>query len=205
MLMGFGEVNAAGAASHDTQEISAGRLRIWPYVVEKIEESPVIGHGRLAMNRTGVAQWLMTNLGESFPHPHNAYLECLLDNGIVGLVPIVGFYVVVIAWSFRLFVNRLDPLAAAVGGVALALTLGLLVAGFGAQHFYPREPNTPMWAAIFLMFRVWVERKRSMQRVPLSGNSDRKGRVPVRRTRRDLRAAFQGPGARAHVLRHSRG
>ena len=51
-------------------------------MIEKIKEAPLFGYGRLAMRRTGLSAFLMEQLGESFPHPHNAYLEQLLDNGV---------------------------------------------------------------------------------------------------------------------------
>ena len=49
------------------------------------------------MARTGVAERLEKELGESFPHPHNAYLEQLLDSGVLGLALVVPFYLLVLA------------------------------------------------------------------------------------------------------------
>ena len=67
-------------------EVTSGRTLIWPYVIEKIKQKPVFGYGREAMASTGLAQQLWDELGESFPHPHNAYLETLFDGGWVGLL-----------------------------------------------------------------------------------------------------------------------
>jgi len=40
----------------------------------------------------------------------------------------------------------------------------------GSQTFYPREGSVGMWAAIGLLLRVWVERKKSrMTGEPLFG------------------------------------
>jgi O-antigen ligase len=107
----------------------------------------------------------MTQYGEEFPHPHNAYLEWLLDNGIIGFLPLLGFIVLTIIYSVQLFRNG-DPYLAAAGGIALSLLLAQLIGGMGAQHFYPRESTLGMWAAILLMFRVLVERKRALSRAP---------------------------------------
>jgi O-antigen ligase len=142
----------------DLYTITAGRNVAWPYVIEKIEESPMFGFGREAMQRTGLSVWLWTEFGESFPHPHSAYLQLLLDNGIIGALPIFIFYAVVVRQSIRLLRDRQNALFVAVGGVTLSLTLALLVASFGSQSFYPEEGVVPLWCAIGLMLRAHVER-----------------------------------------------
>jgi O-antigen ligase len=163
MLKGFGQTDAAGQTTVDENSITSGRTLIWPYVIDAISESPWIGYGRLAMNRTGLADKLMSDLGESFPHPHNMYLETLLDNGILGSIPIFVFFVGTIVYSSKLFVSG-NRLYSAVGGLALALTLAQLLAGMGSQHFYPREGTLGMWTAMLLSLRVRVEEKQVQTR-----------------------------------------
>jgi O-antigen ligase len=129
-------------------------------VIDKIQERPTWGFGRQAMVRVGLVNFLWAHYRESFPHPHNAYLEMLLDNGIVGFLLVIPFYLVMLFYAVRLFLDRRSPLASAVGGVTLALVLALLVASLGSQTFYPREGAVGMWAAIGLMLRVSLERRR---------------------------------------------
>lgn len=140
--------------------ILAGRNIAWRHVLPMIGESAVVGYGRNAMVRTGLAQFLMETLNESFPHPHNAYLELLLDNGVIGFVVIMPFYFVVLRKAIRLFRERDDPMVQATGGVCCALVLALMVASFGSQSFYPVESTMVMWCAVFLMLRVDVERRK---------------------------------------------
>ncbi len=163
MFQGFGETDVSGRTVTDDAEVTSDRTIIWPYVIDKIRESPVIGYGREAMIRTGLAA---EHADISFPHPHNMYLECLLDNGFVGFAMIIPFYAVVFFHAVRLFLDRTRPLYASVGGIALALVLALLVAGMGSQTFYPREGAVGMWAAIGMMLRASVERARAAARVP---------------------------------------
>ncbi len=158
MLQGFDRANAAGDAYVDTYEVTSGRNLVWPYVIEKIQERPTWGFGREAMSRVGLVQFLWAHYRESFPHPHNAYLEMLLDNGLVGFAIVIPFYLVVLFHSIRLFLDKRSPLSSAAGGVAAALVLALLVASMGSQTFYPREGAVGMWAAIGLMLRVCLER-----------------------------------------------
>jgi len=143
----------------DEYAVTAGRTLIWPYVVAKIDEAPVFGHGGLAMQRTGLSTFLYRELGEAFGHPHNAYLEMLLDNGWVGLLLVLPFYLVVLARSVTLFLDSRSPVFVAAGGAAAALLLALLFASLGSQTFYPREGAVGMWCAIGLALRVWQERR----------------------------------------------
>lgn len=157
MLEGHGAVDAAGQTYVDDYSATAGRTMIWPHVIDKIAESPVVGYGREAMRRSGLASFLMVGFNEGFSHPHNMYLECLLDSGILGLICILPFYGYVLLTACRLFVDRRDPWRAATGGIVVALVLALLVAGAGSQTFYPREGALGMWVAIGIMLRVFCD------------------------------------------------
>jgi O-antigen ligase len=142
--------------------ISSGRTFAWPFVLEKIAERPAIGYGRNAMQRTGLSSMLLLNYGESFPHPHNAYLQWIFDNGILGAIPVFALFIIVIRRSKILFDDDSDPTFVAVGGMCLALTLAFLIAGIGSQTFYPREGAVGMWCAIGLMLRVYVQREKTI-------------------------------------------
>lgn len=164
MLHGFSTGDSGPIVTHnDEYEITSGRNIAWSYVIPKIYESPLFGYGRAGMIRTGIYRRIMDDYqgGETFPHPHNAYLEMLLDNGLIGFLCVIPFYLVLIWHSFRVLLDRSDPLFAAVGGACFSLIMALLIASMGSQTFYPREGSVGMWAAIGLLLRVSVERSRS--------------------------------------------
>lgn len=165
LLQGVGGQEGSIVVEHDDYQITSGRTLAWPLVIQKIRENPVTGFGRHAMVTTGIRDYMADVYGkaDAFPHPHNAYLEALLDNGVVGFVPILAFYLFILARGFPLLLDRKEPLCAAVGGMACALVLALLAGSMGGQTFYPREGSVGMWASIFLMLRVWVERQRSLE------------------------------------------
>lgn len=156
-LTGFGETDAAGEAVVNRHLVTSGRARTWPHIIDRIGDAPVFGYGRLAVLRTGLRDELLAAYGRSdaLPHAHNIYLEWLIDNGIVGFIPILAFYVLMLLYSARLFRSG-DGLSAAVGGMGLSLILVQLVAGLGAQHFYPRVSTLGMWAGMFLVLRLTV-------------------------------------------------
>ena len=166
MMMGFGGGESSGGGGVNMAVVTSGRYEAWAHVIPAIKEAPILGYGRQAMVRTGIYEKIMADAddpGETFPHPHNAYLELLLDDGLVGFFLMMPIYFVALIQSFRLLMDRSDPLFSAVGGVAGALILGLLFASMGSQSFYPKESSVAMWAAIGLMLRVYVERARSGQ------------------------------------------
>ena len=160
---------------YDLYSITSGRNVAWPYVTEKIWDAPFFGYGRLAMQRTGISTFLWEEYREGFPHPHNAYLEWLLDNGFIGFIPVIIFYLTALKMSMSLFCDSRSPVFTAIGGVTFALICALLVASIGSQTFYPREGSVGMWCAIGLMFRVYVERSRvvAATKKRISGNMDK--------------------------------
>ncbi|MBW7992598.1 MAG: O-antigen ligase family protein [Planctomycetes bacterium] len=160
MLVGFGTSDMSGESTIDTYQITSGRMQIWPYVIDKIRESPIIGYGQLAMIREQVTRQIRSELKDSFPHPHNAYLEWLLDNGLVGFIPVMTFYIVIIIYATKLFRDRTDPLYSATGGMTLSIVMAQLIGSMGAQTFYPREGTVVMWCAIGLTLRMTVERSK---------------------------------------------
>ena len=161
MFTGFGETDLAGQSTIDEEALASGRMVIWPYVIDKIVESPLIGYGRIGMNRTGLTETIeIEHPGTRAGQPHNMYLETLLDNGILGTIPIVLFWVILIVYSSRLFKSN-NRLCSAIGGITLSLMLAQLFAGIGSQHFYPEESTLSLWAAMFLMLRVYLEKIRT--------------------------------------------
>jgi len=170
LLQGVGQVDLSGQAVINDDAATAGRSEVWPYVLDRIAQSPAIGYGREAMKRTGIKRMLSEQLGEDLAlgHPHNAYFEMLLDNGAIGLALVVSFFVTILGYSGRLFLQDEDgdPWASGVGGMTLALVLTHMVASMSSQSFYPCVGDCPMWCAIMLMLRVRVERTRAKRLRP---------------------------------------
>ena len=158
MLQGFGQTDVEGNAAIDEVAVLSGRTLIWPPVIDKISESPVIGYGRRAMERTGITQFLFEKYGrgEAVKHPHNMYFETLLDNGIIGSLSIFVLWFVNLFYSTKLFIMS-NRLCSAVGGLSLALMLTNLMGGFTGQHYFPLEHTFGIWVASFLSWRVYFE------------------------------------------------
>ena len=159
------QIQSSGGA--DAYTITAGRNIAWPLVLDRIGQAPWFGYGREAMRSQGISGYLWGELGEDFGHPHNAYLQWLLDNGIVGAVPVFFFLLLMLKRSISLFADSRSPVFIAVGGMALGLLFAQLVGALGSQTFYPVEGSVGMWCALGLMWRVHLERQRVYQPKPV--------------------------------------
>ena len=146
----------------DTHSLTSGRVLIWPMVWESIQEAPFFGHGRNSTVNEGITLQLLiiSNGQELFPHPHNAYLQWIEDNGFIGLIPVFLFYLLIIKYAWSLFKDKRETIYVVTGGLCLSLVLAFLIASIGSQNFYPREGAVGMWAAMALMLRVYIERKK---------------------------------------------
>jgi O-antigen ligase len=153
-------VSSNTSGEPDLYSILAGRNIAWKYAIQEIREAAFFGYGRQAMIRTGLTRFLKENFGEEFPHPHNAYLQLLLDNGIIGFLLVAPFYWIVVKYSLSLFRDSRNAEYVAIGGVAGALVIAFLVASMSSHSFYPLEESVGRWCAIGLMFRVYVDRER---------------------------------------------
>jgi O-antigen ligase len=157
-----GQEGGRGEGGVDTELLSAGRLVVWPFMLAKVGESPLVGFGRLGYQRSGLHAQITAEVDSTFPHPHNAYLEWLLDNGWLGMAPMVVLYALVLACSLILFADSRHPFFVAAGGTAFALVFAQLVGSLTGRHWYPDEETVTLWAAVGLMLRVWVERSRGV-------------------------------------------
>jgi O-antigen ligase len=140
-----------GFASGDWNEISAGRIDgIWLPVLPEIWKSPLWGQG------LGSVMWsdaMRHGLMLEVTHPHNAYLEALLDVGVVGLAVLLAYYTHV--WkSFRTLGSNafLSPEMRGFYQGAAAGLLSFLVTGFAGSSLAPLPETAFLWIAIGVMY-----------------------------------------------------
>jgi O-antigen ligase len=144
VMMGF-------SGGGDLNEVSAGRLDgIWLPLLPELFKSPVWGNG------LGSIMWadaMRNGLMLAVGHPHNAYMEAILDMGLVGLVLLCAYYVHVWRKLRELGSNAyLSPemrgffQGAAAGLVAFAVT------NWAGSSLVPRPEYAFLWLAIGVMY-----------------------------------------------------
>jgi O-antigen ligase len=140
--MGFGE----GANA-----VSAGRIDgIWLPLLPEVAESPLWGQGLSSI------LWSFAMTNESMlrvGHPHNAYLEALLDTGLIGLVLFLVYYAHV--WKRFRAASTNPALSPELRGLfqgGLAALAAFLVTGLVGSSLRPEAEAAFLWIAIGLMY-----------------------------------------------------
>jgi O-antigen ligase len=88
-------------------------------------------------------------------HPHNAFLEAILDLGIVGLVILLAFWFV--TWRGFRRLARDERLAPGLQGFfegAAAGLLAVVVAGRAGSSLMPAPEQAFLWLAVGMMYGV---------------------------------------------------
>lgn len=146
----------------DLYSVTSGRNLAWPLVWDSIENAPFFGYGKEAMVNIGLTMKMRELYGEfdSFPHPHNAYLQWIQDNGFIGAIPVFLLYFLLLKYSISLFLDKKNHIYVVTGGMSFALIMAFLISSIGSQTFYPREGAVGMWTVIGLLLRVYIERRK---------------------------------------------
>lgn len=153
------------------KSVTSGRSTIWPYVMDAIKEAPITGYGRKAMQRIGISLRLAAELNEVFPHPHNAYLQIILDNGILLALPILIFYFIACGRAFMLFRRGEGVLGIVTGAICFAFLFSFLLGAVAQQSFYPPSSSVIILCAMGITFRLHAE-KYYFKRVKSFENDD---------------------------------
>ena len=140
--------------------VSAGRIDgIWLPLLPETLNSPLWGNG------LGSIMWshpIDIGAMEFVGHPHNAYLEALLDVGLIGLALMCLFYWHV--WKgFRALGSNmyLTPQMRGFFQGACAALIAFAVAGMTGGSLRPQPENLVLWMAIGMMYGLLARRPAS--------------------------------------------
>jgi O-antigen ligase len=137
--------------------VSAGRVEgIWAPLLPETLKSPLWGNG---LESTMWSEPLLHGNMQLVTHPHNAYLEALLDMGLIGLVLLVLFYWQV--WKgFRALGSNayLSPIGRGFFQGACAALIAFAVAGMSGGSLRAEPENMLLWIAIGVMFGLLARR-----------------------------------------------
>jgi O-antigen ligase len=134
--------------------ISAGRVDgLWLPLLPEVLRHPLFGNGISSIlwseaMRSGAGQQVL-----AVTHPHNAYLEALLDMGVIGTVMLCAYFVHVFRHLRELSRDpRLEPALRGFFQGAAAGLIGMLVSDFTDSSLAPRPEQAFLWLAIGMMY-----------------------------------------------------
>lgn len=144
----------------DVNRVSADRIEgIWLPLLPELWKSPIWGNG------LGSTMWSFPMLTDSMltvNHPHSAYLEALLDMGVVGLALMLAYFWHV--WrGFRALGSNafLSPELRGYFQGATAALLFFLITGWVGSSFRPDAEFCFLWLAIGMMYGTFARRATS--------------------------------------------
>lgn len=139
--------------------VTTGRTQnIWGPAIDAIAKSPIIGYGLGGTARSDAFFGISQNEGRFTGHPHNSYLEIMVDHGIVGLAVVLGLIISTAWMGYRLFCVRDDPLFAIVGGMAFVAIVNVAILGLASSFFYPKESMLSLICPVAVMARLYPAR-----------------------------------------------
>jgi O-antigen ligase len=149
LSMGLDQTRSDGIVTSQTDELTQGRVYTWKALAPEIARSPLWGRGELS---TEWSNHVKTSL-YSASHPHNMYLEILMDLGLLGAFAMFLWY----RHVWRMF-RRLGqdervpgPMRGYFLGASTAL-LAMLIYGCSNGHYYPAPEQIFYWVSIGLAF-----------------------------------------------------
>ena len=144
----------------DANAVSADRLEgIWKPLWPELWKSPLWGNGIDSIMWSAPMQ-----AGELMPvnHPHNAYMQTVLDMGLIGLVLLLAYFWHV--WKgFRALGSNpyLSPELRGFFQGAAAVLICFFVAGVSGGSLRPEVNYACLWIAIGMMYGVFARKPAS--------------------------------------------
>jgi O-antigen ligase len=118
------------------------RVKLWPYVADRVAEAPLAGHG---FGRGILRLDLEHSLNdETLWHAHNVALNALVETGAVGLAALVAL-TLALAWRYLVYVRTGRMECAAFGIIGLSFLAGFLVKNM-TDDFLIRHTGLLFWS-----------------------------------------------------------
>jgi O-antigen ligase len=146
---GFRSGALSDASNVDKDDLTAGRVHGWVQLAPEVLDSPWLGRG------LGSTQWSTAVAAGKYKanHPHNIYLEILMDTGIIGLCAM--------AWLHARHLRRFKllaadpamppPMQAFFRGARHAM-FGMLAMAATTAYFMPNSAQAYFWFALGVAF-----------------------------------------------------
>jgi O-antigen ligase len=156
-----------GFYSKDRNEISAGRVDdLWLPMIREISDKPgklFFGNGRYAMvsseaHKKGLVLQAM--------HPHNMYLEMVLDSGLMGLIVFLSLFAFLLKKVYSSISTASKSTYKEYQIAVMTSLLCFLLSGLTDRTFFPDEINGYLWisAAMAFVMERHLEQIRSFEK-----------------------------------------
>jgi O-antigen ligase len=148
-VIGRMSLGLVGGADVDT--FTAGRMdEIWVPLFPELFKSPIWGNG---LDSIMWSKAIWTDQMLPVTHPHNAYMQAILDMGLVGLALLLAYYWHVYRCARDLGSNAyLSPTMRGFYQGVVASLLCFIITGFAGSSLRPTAEFAFLWIAIGMMY-----------------------------------------------------
>ena len=136
-----------GFQTKDRVEISAGRIDyIWLPLVDEYASNPkklFFGDGRFAICASDSAS--KGKILQNITHPHNMYLEIILDAGLIGLIFFIAFYYTILKKALQALPFIRDEGLKGYLYANIISILCFLISGITDRSLFPKDDTLFIW------------------------------------------------------------
>jgi O-antigen ligase len=151
--LGMGLDDTRLTTTHNMDDpLTKGRIASWAILAPDVLKSPVWGQG------IGSTAWSVAVTAGRYraTHPHNLYLEILLDLGVLGFAAVLYLYYRY-ARTFRRLTAEpsLSPVLRDYFRGAYASFFGMLAMAIAGGHYMPHPEQAFLWLALGFAYSYW--------------------------------------------------
>ena len=110
---------------------SSGRNQIWTFLYEQALNKPIFGHGFVA----GETNLLSNSVFNGAINAHNSFMSAFVNNGIIGLLLIIIYFISAIKYSFSTYFPKNKWLPAIIGTIFLVFIVNMAAPGIGSRVY----------------------------------------------------------------------
>jgi len=147
----IGRMSLGLVGGGDVDTFTAGRMNeIWIPLLPELFKSPIWGNG---LDSIMWSKAIWTDQMLAVTHPHNAYMQAILDMGLLGMALLLGFYWHVYRCARDLGSNAyLSPTMRGFYQGLVASLLCFVITGFVGSSLRPTAEFSFLWIAIGMMY-----------------------------------------------------
>lgn len=150
----------------------AERLDLWEQAIDVFTDSPIIGVGFNTSPYLGYRDGVVNKERRSL---HNGYLEVISENGIIGLVIFISFYILGIKYGVRLYNTTDDRFFKGLGLGTAAAAVGALGGNIAGSYWQYLNVSGFYWTLIALIIRAQMisdeEKQKASEEAENAGKS----------------------------------
>ncbi|MDL1979739.1 MAG: O-antigen ligase family protein [Deltaproteobacteria bacterium] len=138
-----------GIESRDRNALFAGRIeKLWvPLIYEYTHDYKklILGNGRYAIRSSDVNK---QGIIREATHPHNMYLEQIIDAGLIGVVTFIAFYIILLRKACKSLGNINDYKIKEHHYAVIVSLSCYLISGITDRSFFPDPANGFLWVVV---------------------------------------------------------